>query len=611
MKQSRNELCACGSGLKYKRCCGAVGGKTDLLDRARAAIQLSLDDDLKSRQLAVEQLREIRGNGGLDGDALGSVERSLLQALQAIGDYQGALDILEAFPEAENEHDAATRAYWRALSLERLGAHSEAVIAFEEAMPLLRGAMPDRYHYYLIDQGRAYVAAGRGEDAVKVWEESADVFARLGNDKEHLTRARSNIGMYLLKSEDRSTYEKGEKLLYETSNDKSMLGDFEGLSNNYSALSLHYVRVKRWERALAFGRRDLRLTRLIGNEHQLCATLQNMSVIYIEMLQLTSARRCLEEARAIAERLRHPHALRMLAANMAAVERRGRLAGQAGLKLGANAACVCASGATYEACCGVADFEPVAVLPGFNETQESVDISHESLVPFDDIRRLDRVLDMDASERFGWTSVLGRDGWIEIGELPDVASYHLSAASNLARNAHSDSGFDEPLAACILSVCAAEAFINTVCFFICDTAKHIRPHSDSLLGRAAALVGDALPYQRSTELTEKWAVLGKLLSGEGWIAPKAWREFVTLVGIRNELVHFKAAEFEQVSPTPKHPHEILRRLPAKVELRDVPHSWPARLLTASFARWSVETVEHVIEALKHGYAANGKASGSG
>lgn len=602
MKQSRNDQCDCGSGVKYKRCCGSVGGADDILHRAKISLQLSLNDDMESRQVAVRQLRVMRNSAGLTDQNLRSLDRSLLQALQAIGDYQGALDILDKFPSPTDELDAAACCYWRALSLERLGHHDTAITAFEEAMPLLRKVMPDRYHYYLIDQGRAYAVAGRGDEAIKAWEESVEIFSKTGDNREHLARARSNIAMQFLKSDDPLVYEKGEKLLYESSNEKSIVGDFEGLSNNYSALSLHYRRTKRWERALAFGRRDLRLTRLIGNEHQLCATLGNMSVIYIDMLQLSSARRCLEEARVIGQRLHHRHTLHMVDVNMATAAEIGRLAGLAGIKLGQKAACVCASGATYDSCCGLADFDPIAVLPSINETHESIHVSTHSLVQFDDIRRLDRVLDIGASERFGWMSINPHDGWLEIGELPDVANFHLTAARNLAENARDCSSFDEPLAACILSICAAEAFINTVCFFIADTADHIKPNRDSLLGSAAELVGDALNYQRGTELTEKWTKIGTLLAGEDWISPEAWREFVALVSIRNELVHFKAAEFEQVSPSPKHPHEILRRLPSKVELREVPHSWPARLLTPSFARWSVKIVEQLINALKIGYS---------
>lgn len=198
------------------------------------------------------------------------------------------------------------------------------------------------------------------------------------------------------------------------------------------------------------------------------------------------------------------------------------------------------------------------------------------------------------------------DGWLEIAELPDVANYHLSAARNLALIADSHTRFDEALAACVLSVCAAEAFISTVCFFVVDTAKHADPHPTSILGQASDVIGDALAYQRGTELTTKWSIIGTTLGGAAWVTDAKWRAFTLLVQIRNELVHFKTADYEQVSPAPNHPHEILRKLPAEIELRNVPHSWSSRLLTPSFARWSVRTVDDLIHSLKSAYASENR-----
>ena len=600
-KQRRNDLCACGSGIKFKKCCGSLAPARDVDERVEAAIRLALEDDRALRNAAVDQLRVLRETPDLSPKTLSSINMSLIQALQRIGDHHSALAILDTLPDAPSDWNGAMQRYLRARSLERLGRFAEAVSIFEEVMPVIQAVAPDQYPYYLIEFGRAYSSAGRSKDAISAWEQCVALFTSTGTDKEHLSRARANIGIELLYSDDEADQKRGEALLYETADEKAMLGDLEGLTNNYSALSMYYRKVRRWERAIAFARRDLKLTRLIGDEHQLCATLCNIAAIYIEMLQLSSARRCLEEARAIGLRLGYGHTLEMVEVNLATATLVGREAGLAGSAVGPKAACRCKSGQTYENCCGRADFEPDTPLLNFDETPNSEGITFRNMMPLNDTRRLDRILAPDTSNRFSWTSVHTHDGWMEVGELPDVANYHLTAARNLAHT-RSPQRFDEPLAACVLSVCAAEAFINTVCFFVTDTAHHAAPHQDSLLGRAAALIGDALNYQRRTELTEKWSKIGGLLAGDNWISDKAWRAFVTLVSVRNELVHFKAANYEQVSPAPKHLHENLRRLPPEVELRDVPHSWPARLLTSSFAQWSVSTVEDLIDALKAGYA---------
>jgi tetratricopeptide (TPR) repeat protein len=604
VKVVRNAACPCGSGAKYKHCCGRLDGEPDFSARLDAAMYRSMNDDGDERQAAVEELRRLRALPAIDAAERQSAEILLVQALQRIGDHHGALALLKELGPAKNKTDAAMRMYWRARSFERLARFEEAAATFDKVLPKLRAHVPEQCHYYLIEIGRAYLMVDRVEDAISVWREAADVLEARGDDEEHLQRVRANLGVALLRSVDPDEVAEGERILYETSNAKALLGDAEGLSNNYSTLSLHYMRLGRWERAIAFARRDLRLTRLIGDAHQLTASLGNLAAIYIKTLQLSSARRCLLEARDIGTRLGHDHTLRMVEANLAAAAEAGREAGKRGITVGEAAPCACNSGKIFKDCCGRADFEPDTPLINFDEAPSSEGLVFRHARPRGDRGRLDTLLAPGPTDRFSWTTAEGHDGWMSVSELPDVANYHLKAARSMAAAA-TDAGltrFDEPLAACVLSVCGAEAFINTLCFFIDETAKGTGADAASPLGIAAAIVGEPLAYQRGTELTLKWAAIGAALAGPEWIAPDAWRAFTMLVSIRNELVHFKAAEFEQVSPAPKHLHEILRRLPPEVELRDVPHSWPARLLSASFARWSVATVDALIAALKEGYA---------
>jgi tetratricopeptide (TPR) repeat protein len=576
--------------------------KPTLDDRIRAALDLAMTDDAAARAAAVATLRAMRDTPGLGAGVLRKIDPALVQALQKTGDFHGALQLLETLPPARTPLDAAVRDFWRARSLERLGRFDDAVTAFEQVMPALRQHAPDHYQYHLIEAGRAYTMAGRSDDAIAAYRESVAIFEARGDDQEHLLRARSNIGVELLKFEDPDRVAEGEALLYETCDGKALIGDLEGLTNNYSSLSLHYAAVGRWERAIAFARRDLKLTRLIGDEHQLSATLGNLATIYMRTLQLSAARRCLEEARVIGQRLGQQHTLQMVTQNLKFAQEIGRDAGERGIAVGETTPCACDSGKMFKDCCGQADFEPDTPLINFDETPNSNGLTFKNWRPRDEHGRLDMMLARETKDRFSWTTVEGHDGWVSVSELPDVATFHLKAARNMADAASDTLRFDEPLAACLLSVCGAEAFINTLCYFVADTAKASGAHPTSLLGRASALIGDPLAYQRGTELTAKWATLGEALAGPDWIAPTAWRAFTVLIATRNELVHFKAADFEQVSPAPKHAHEILRRLPPEIVLRDVPHSWPARLLTASFARWCIDTIEDLIEALKESYA---------
>jgi len=71
--------------------------------------------------------------------------------------------------------------------------------------------------------------------------------------------------------------------------------------------------------------------------------------------------------------------------------------------------------------------------------------------------------------------------------------------------------------------------------------------------------------------------------------------------VRNETVHFKSNEHEQIVPKPKTPFGIMGRLPSGIETRNIPRSWPNRLFTPSFAKWAVATAEEIEKHFKEGY----------
>jgi hypothetical protein len=192
-----------------------------------------------------------------------------------------------------------------------------------------------------------------------------------------------------------------------------------------------------------------------------------------------------------------------------------------------------------------------------------------------------------------------KEGWTAISELPDMANAHLTSARVAAdESAQEADSINKPLACIIVSACALEAFINQVAYFL----HEIQQLANSALHHIPdELKGDPLKFQRHTELTQKWSILGSALCERDWVSRSAWEDFRNLIHIRNELVHFKAEEYEQITPPSKTPHEILRRVPAIVALRDAPRSWPFRLLTPSFAHWCVSTTELMIQEFKKSY----------
>jgi len=311
----------------------------------------------------------------------------------------------------------------------------------------------------------------------------------------------------------------------------------------------------------------------------------------LESLQLSEARNAIREAAHIGKKLNNPDILRSCAGIAQDIENRGRDAGKNRIPIGESASCPCNSGQQYVDCCGRADHEPELNMTIGGPTEDIDEVREFLKTSGLEPLHLDYALreSQKARQRLSWTRHVGHDGWYEILEMPDMANMHLNAAEALADRASANAGaVDEPIACAMLSVSALEAFINSTIYFAVDAAKK---RSISL---PTGLQTDATEYQRHTELTQKWNELGKALCIE-WPPPTSiWTNFVKLVQLRNELVHYKAEGFARVFPVEKHPHLYLRNLPPEVELRDASRSWPLRLLTPSFACWTVAVANALI-----------------
>lgn len=204
-------------------------------------------------------------------------------------------------------------------------------------------------------------------------------------------------------------------------------------------------------------------------------------------------------------------------------------------------------------------------------------------------------------ERKAWVQWHIRDGWIELAALTDMANVHMSVARQMAETAQGEpDGISRPLSAVILAACALEAFINQVAFFVHETGLREGGSMEELAKRAIG--NDLVEFQRRTEITVKWDLLGASLCGTGWPPPQPlWMEFRNVIYIRNELVHFKAVEYEQIIPPPPVPLDIYRRLPPSVKPRDIREAWPTRVLTPDLANWGVRVADALIRYFKDAF----------
>jgi tetratricopeptide (TPR) repeat protein len=289
----------------------------------------------------------------------------LAQAYQECGEHPEAIRTLDSI---EIDLRDVTKRLLRALvnelkarSLSAAGAHREACQLFEEVLQSLEelNADPKFRAGALLEAGGAFKADKNLERARQCWEEALKYYEGKEDELNHYSRVRANLGFLLLEDPDEAIQEDGLKMISESSLIKHHTGDMQGVANNFCNLGLYYWNKKRYERAIAYLRKDLYYTRKRANRHDLVVTLCNLSNLYIEAKQLTEARKLLLEAKRVAQELRSERQQINVDGLLNKANEVGRLAGQNGEKLGGTASCLCGSGKQYQYCCGRSDFEPI------------------------------------------------------------------------------------------------------------------------------------------------------------------------------------------------------------------------------------------------------------
>jgi tetratricopeptide (TPR) repeat protein len=585
-------------------------GRNDSLDQEiREAGMLSLEHNEKAILDAIDKLKNLLKRSNLSLTQKQNIQLNLAQSYQRIGQYHKAIDVLNSIEgEMRTKQDRIMGAIIKsvgAVSYRELGFYKESSELFEEVLNELDQLEtdPKTRAFVCLEAGKSFRANGDNIRAKECWTQALEFFEHDKNELEHYARAKANLGFVLLDDPDETKQEEGVGIVEESSDIKRLIGDVEGLANNHCNLGLYYWRKKRYERAIAYTRKDLYLSRKVGNLRAVATTLGNLAAIYSDLKQLSPARKLLREAKDIGERLKDQRLIAIADHGLIRINEIGKEAGKRKEKIGPATDCGCGSGKEYQECCGRADFEPVDIPAQFGGISEDLeDIFKKIKDAGREPSRLDFILRKtdQAERRFAWSRMKMCNGWLEIRELPDMANHHLISATILADEAKSEpDSITKPLSCLILSVCALEAFINQVTFFLNEVQNF--PES-KLHVIPTEIMGDVQEFQRRTELTQKWDILGRALCGESW-PPQAslWPDFKSLIYIRNELVHFKAAEYEQVVPPLRKPHDIIQHLPKTVEIRDIPHGWPARVLTPSFADWCVNVAESMIQYFRESY----------
>lgn len=614
-KIRKNQMCSCGSKLKYKRCCfdNKKTKKTNHDSIITKARKMGLEHSSTAIQASIDILKPLIDSGKLKKDDGINAKLGLVSAYQRQGRHKNAISVLEGLKE-----DVDKKSELEIYSLHQLAISYAAlkytgpaceiykhIFSIWEAEPAttklerrVRGAI-------LLEAGKAFSENDENKKAIECWERSAELLREFEKEEaENIGRTQANIAFSMLKSDQENEQEEGVKRVQLSTNKKLKIGDLKGVANNYCNLGTYFLHKKRFGRALSNYRHDLHISRLVGDKRDIASTIGNIASLYVELKQFKFAKQYLAEAKSIGEELGDEALLHITGLQLDIVNSRAREAATSKTPTGEKAICSCGSNDMYVDCCGTADYEPVSIpniYGGFSE--DALKIHDEMLLAGKTASPLDFILRTlpDGKVRKSWSEHEVRDGWVIMKELPDMASIHLIAAKEMVEKAVEANDLTSSVSAVILSVCHLEAFINQLSFFLHQNMGHRELTSMAI---PQTLIDDGpLNYQRKGNLEIKWQQIADCLTFPGWLEKQlSWQETKDLIYIRNELVHFKAADYEQVVPAARKKAIIYSKIPSNITLRDEPHSWPFKILTADLAKWAVQTTETLVSSLKAAYS---------
>ena len=609
MKIGRNDKCPCGSERKYKNCC--LKKNTEVEKELNNMGELVFSFDEEKIEKGIKRLNELLAVSNISKEQKKGIYVYLLQAYKNHGEHNNVISIFEKlrqYLDFENETELELILFCYtiyAASLNELGLVEDAKEILDDILTIVeeKNVSDITYAGVALELSKAVMRLDQGtEKALEILNKALKKIPKNDKNIGQIARIISNKAFILLNSKEKEEKEQGVKLLDDCLRVKIQEGDVEGICNIYCQLGMYYWREKKYDSAIAYTRKDLALSRKAGDKRAIVSSLNNLGAIYTDLNQFSKARGVLIEAKKISETLGDMQAIVIASKNLEVVNHKAKIAGMNGEKMGPAALCKCGKGLSYKECCGKADFEPEELGFKIDNISEDIEVIQQQVAKQGRVAShidylLRKIKENDV--RLAWTNIEIHNGWIEMKELVDMANLYLVSAEKLAKEAKEAGNYAEkPLACIMLSCCALEAFINQAIYFI-SVSEIVIPE------KLQGIKDDSFGFQRNTELTLKWNIIGEILCESEWKpCAKLWNNFINLIFIRNELVHFKVSEFEQVVPRPEQVAEALKRIPKDVELNDIPHSWPLRILNPSFAEWSVKTAKEMINYIKEAYQKN-------
>lgn len=603
MKIERNEICFCGSKKKNKKCCNLKNVEDEkVFDKLRTISEKSLSHDESLLIESINDLENLLIYSDLSHELKIQINLNLTGAYQRRGFHNKALELIKEFEKEKINSDSHIYIYLIQLKAKSLTAIEKFELATKELdkiISYLLSAIDNKEGagLFLVEASKIYINGGQIQSAHKCLDKSISLLKDNEEEIEHFERAKANKAILMLHSPNDTIVDKGVELIKESIHSKNQIGDLEGLGTNYCNLGLHYWRKEDFKGAIAYLRKDLWITRKIGDLHGIAISLRNLTSLYLVLKQFKKAKILAIESIEIGNKIKDTVILQKAEFQKEQATEYAKQSGITKEPFESKALCICESGKKYTDCCGEADHEPIDFPFRFAGISEELKGSNNKQTS-----RLDFIFrDSDLSKgRLSWQRIEIKNGWYKLYELPDMANMYLLSAKNILEEINkNDNAIHAPLSCLILSVSALEAYINQVAFFLDD----IKNHPESNLHKIPNEFNNgAFHFQRNTELTHKWTILGECICEEMWTPnQKSWNDFKSLIAIRNEFIHFKLSEYEQIIPSPKTTHPILKKLPKEVETREISHSWPMRVLTPSLAIWAVNSAEEMLKYFKKQY----------
>lgn len=259
--------------------------------------ELSIDQNEKSVINAIEGFEKLLRKPNISKNDRENVILNLANSYKHRGVHQKALETLDKITVSSLQINKSLSIIIKqqyAISYAALGYLDKACDMFAEAIEEIQDIEVNSLMLggLYLEAGNAYHQNDQPETAERYWREACSVFEKNGQEIQHLARVKANLGFALLNNNDEEKQKEGINLIEKSSELKRISGDIEGLANNYCNLGIFYSKRKNYERAIAYTRKDLFLSRKVGDLRAIGSSLGNLAGIYTELKQLSPARDC-------------------------------------------------------------------------------------------------------------------------------------------------------------------------------------------------------------------------------------------------------------------------------------------------------------------------------